>query len=148
MTVWIPLTSVSGMITASKAIMSEVTDDKTQALGITILGSSWGLGYILGPAVSGAVADPIGQYNLNITSKHITISHHQLKDHSPLPSLPSCPDSFIHGLLTRFPYCLPSFVSVLLSVSGLLLGIFLLPETLGTKKYVGRRKPVLGSFFV
>ena len=49
--------------------MSEVTDDKSQAFGIAIVGTSWGVGYIIGPAVSGAIADPIGQYDLNITSK-------------------------------------------------------------------------------
>ncbi len=49
--------------------MSEVSDDSTQAFGVTILGASWGLGIILGPAVSGSISDPIGQYNLTIDSE-------------------------------------------------------------------------------
>ena len=60
---------VSGMISSCKAAISEVSDDSNQALGITIVGAAWGIGYIVGPAVSGAIADPIGQYNLTITSK-------------------------------------------------------------------------------
>ena len=37
---------------------------------MTIVGAAWGIGYIVGPAMSGALADPIGQYN--ITSKYTT----------------------------------------------------------------------------
>ena len=58
-----------GIVAASKAVVSEVTDDKNQAVGINIIGAAWGIGYILGPATAAAVADPIGQYSLNITSK-------------------------------------------------------------------------------
>ena len=58
-----------GVVGSCKTIVSEVSDDKTQALGIAILGAAWGTGFIIGPAVSGAIADPIGQYNLNITSE-------------------------------------------------------------------------------
>ena len=47
-------------------MVSEVSDDSTQAFGVTMLGTSWLLGLILGPAVSGAISDPIGQYNLTI----------------------------------------------------------------------------------
>ena len=60
-----------GVVTASKAVVSEVTDDKNQAVGINIIGAAWGIGFILGPAASAAVADPIGQYSLNITSKSL-----------------------------------------------------------------------------
>ena len=57
----------TGLITACKAVISEASDDTNQALGMTIVGAAWGIGYIVGPAMSGALADPIGQYN--ITSK-------------------------------------------------------------------------------
>ena len=49
-----------------KAVVSEVSDNSNQAFGVAMLGTSWGLGVILGPAVSGAISDPIGQYNLTI----------------------------------------------------------------------------------
>ena len=57
-----------GIIGTSKAALSEVTTNKTQPLGLAILSSSFGIGIIIGPAVSGAIADPINQYNLTITS--------------------------------------------------------------------------------
>ena len=58
-----------GVLTSCKAVISEVSDDSNQALGMTIVGAAWGIGYIVGPAVSGAIADPVGQYHLNTTSK-------------------------------------------------------------------------------
>ena len=50
-------------------MVSEVSDDRFQAFGVSIVGAAWSLGFIIGPAVSGAIADPIGQYNLTISSK-------------------------------------------------------------------------------
>ena len=52
-------------------MLSEVSDNSNQAFGLALLGTAWGTGYIVGPAISGALADPIGQYNLTITSKFI-----------------------------------------------------------------------------
>ena len=49
--------------------MSEVSDDSTQAFAVSLVGASFGLGIIIGPAVSGAISDPIGQYNLTIDSE-------------------------------------------------------------------------------
>ena len=57
------------MVSTSKAVLSEVSDNSNQAFGIAILGTAWGSGYILGPAISGAIADPVGQYNLTIDGK-------------------------------------------------------------------------------
>lgn len=57
------------MISTCKAVVSESSDDSNQALGLAVISVAWGTGYIVGPAVSGAIADPIGQYNLNITSE-------------------------------------------------------------------------------
>ena len=59
-----------GMNVICKAMISEVSDDRNQALGMAVMGVAWGTGSIIGPAIAGATADPIGQYNLNITSKH------------------------------------------------------------------------------
>ena len=54
-------------MTTVKAVISESSDDSNQALGMTVITSAYGTGLILGPAVAGAIADPIGQYNLTIT---------------------------------------------------------------------------------
>ena len=53
----------------AKAVLSESSDDSNQALSMAILTSALGTGLVLGPAVAGAIADPIGQYNLTITSR-------------------------------------------------------------------------------
>ena len=36
---------------------------------MAVLESAFGTGLVLGPALSGVIADPVGQYNLTITSK-------------------------------------------------------------------------------
>ncbi len=59
----------TGVVGTVKAVISEVSDDSTQAFGVTVLGVSWSLGIILGPAISGAISDPIGQYNVTFDSK-------------------------------------------------------------------------------
>jgi len=59
----------AGVIGTAKAVISEASDDSNQAFGIAVVSCAWGMGLILGPAVSGAIADPIGQYNLTVSSK-------------------------------------------------------------------------------
>ena len=49
--------------------MSEVSDDSNHAIGISTVGASVGFGFIIGPAVAGAIADPLVQYNLTVTSE-------------------------------------------------------------------------------
>ena len=65
-------THTSGMVGTVKAVISEVSDDTNQAFGMSLVSSAMGLGFIIGPAVSGAIADPIGQYNLTIHSERCT----------------------------------------------------------------------------
>ena len=60
---------LSGVIGTAKAVISDVSDDSNQAFGIGVVSCAVGMGYIIGPAVSGAIADPIGQYNLTVSSK-------------------------------------------------------------------------------
>ena len=62
-----------GIVGTAKAVVSEISDDSTQSLGVSVISTSWGMGLIIGPAISGAISDPIGQYNLNITSKMLHI---------------------------------------------------------------------------
>ena len=65
--------ATTGVVPACKAAVSEVSDDSNQAFGIAVLGTAVGTGNILGPAVSGAIADPVGQYNLTISSKQVLL---------------------------------------------------------------------------
>ena len=61
--------SALGIVGTAKAVLSESSDDSNQAISMAILTSALGTGLVLGPAVAGAIADPIGQYNLTITSR-------------------------------------------------------------------------------
>lgn len=121
----------AGTVSTSKAVLSEVSDDSNQAFGLTILGTAWGIGYIIGPAISGVLADPIGQYNLTITS---TFS----RTTTTLTCLffrlfPWLLDSFLHAYFSQFPYSIPSIVNFFLFIITLV-ATFFLPETLGVKK--------------
>ena len=54
----------TGCITTVKAAVSESSDDNNQAFGISILTTAMTLGYVIGPAVSGVIADPVQEYNI------------------------------------------------------------------------------------
>ena len=50
-----------------KVVVSETSDDSNHAFGMSLLSCAVTIGFIFGPAVSGALSDPIGQYNLTIS---------------------------------------------------------------------------------
>ena len=79
------------MVGTVKAVVSEASDDSNQAFGISLISCAWGLGLIIGPAVSGAIADPIGQYNLNISSEPFLPCPLSLSPPPPRPSPPPPP---------------------------------------------------------
>ena len=59
----------SGIIGTGKAVLSESSNDENQAFGMSLLACSWGLGLVIGPALSGISADPLGQYNISLGSE-------------------------------------------------------------------------------
>eukprot|EP00731_Ephydatia_muelleri_P037033 Em0383g1a len=64
-----PVMVVSGIIGTGKAVLSESSNDENQAFGMSLLACSWGLGLVIGPALSGISADPLGQYNISLGSE-------------------------------------------------------------------------------
>ena len=54
----------TGCTPTVKAVVSESSDDKNQAFGISVLATAVTMGYIVGPAVSGVIADPVQEYNI------------------------------------------------------------------------------------
>ena len=58
----------TGCVATIKAVVSESSDDSNQAFGLSVLATAMTLGYVVGPAVSGLIADPITEYNIT-TSK-------------------------------------------------------------------------------
>ena len=53
--------STQGIFGTLKASLSESSDNT-----MTVLTSAFGTGLVIGPALSSAIADPVGQYNLTI----------------------------------------------------------------------------------
>jgi MFS family permease len=52
----------NGLHGPAKAYVSEISNANHQALGVSIIGTSWGLGLILGPALGGYLSQPALKY--------------------------------------------------------------------------------------
>ncbi|KAI5058657.1 hypothetical protein GOP47_0026827 [Adiantum capillus-veneris] len=105
---WVALTTrfllgiCNGMLGAMGAYASEICSKENQAWGLSMLGTMWALGLIIGPAIGGYLAQPSRQY----------------------PSL------FPEGsLFDRFPYALPCLCISAFAVPALVSG-FWIPESL------------------
>ena len=51
--------SNQGIVGTLKASLSESSDNTNQAFEMTVLTSAFGTGLVIGPALSGAIADPL-----------------------------------------------------------------------------------------
>ncbi|WCJ28672.1 zinc induced facilitator-like 1 [Euphorbia peplus] len=100
------LGSLCGILGPMRAYASEVCRKEYQALGMSIISTSWGIGLVIGPALGGFLAQPTKKY----------------------PSIFS-EDS----LFGRFPYFLPCLVISVLAL-GVFVVSFSLPETLHNHK--------------
>ncbi|XP_057828136.1 probable peptide/nitrate transporter At3g43790 isoform X4 [Cryptomeria japonica] len=107
------LGSFNGMIGPVKAYASEVCREEHQAFGLSIVGTMWGIGLIIGPALGGFFAQPADKYPSIFSKK---------------------------SLFGRFPYLLPclciSVVAVIVFVSTFWLPIFSL-WAVSPKEYGG-----------
>lgn len=99
----------NGIIGTGKAVLSEASTDQNQAFGMSLLACSWGLGLVIGPALSGITADPLGQYNLSLAN-----------------------DS-TRAFLTNYPYAPPCLINGFICFAAAGLVLWLLPETLERK---------------
>lgn len=111
---WLAFTSrfllgfCNGMLGSVRAYASEVCTQEYQALGLSMVGTMWGVGLIIGPAIGGYLAQPSDKY----------------------------PSIFPSGsLFDRFPYALPCLCISAISLVGLVM-TFWLPESLHTHKGV------------
>ncbi|KAB5551626.1 hypothetical protein DKX38_008937 [Salix brachista] len=96
------LGSLCGILGPMRAYASEVCRKEYQALGMSIISTSWGIGLVLGPALGGFLAQPAEKY----------------------------PDIFsTDSLFGRFPYLLPCLLISIFSVGVFVVCCFL-PETL------------------
>ncbi|XP_051143353.1 protein ZINC INDUCED FACILITATOR 1-like isoform X2 [Andrographis paniculata] len=96
------LGSLCGMLGPLRAYASEICRKEHQALGMSVISTSWGIGLVIGPAVGGFLAQPAEKYP-NIFSKE--------------------------SLFGRFPYLLPCIVISAYALLAFIIS-FWLPETL------------------
>jgi MFS family permease len=96
------LGSFNGLLGPVKAYAAEICRDEHQALGLSVVGTMWGIGLIIGPALGGFLAQPADIYPKIFSKK---------------------------SLFGRFPYLLPCLcISVIALI--VLVTTFWLPETL------------------
>lgn len=96
------LGSFNGMLGPVKAYASEICREEHQALGLSLVGTMWGIGLIIGPAFGGFFAQPAEKF----------------------------PDIFSKtSLFGRFPYFLPCLCITIFSII-IFVATFWLPETL------------------
>ncbi|KAJ7537429.1 hypothetical protein O6H91_11G005500 [Diphasiastrum complanatum] len=95
------LGTFNGMLGPVKAYASEICSEEHQALGVAVVGTTWGFGLIVGPALGGYLAQPAIKY----------------------------PKLFKNTILDRFPYLLPSLCITAFAIVALVIA-FDMPETL------------------
>lgn len=105
------LGSFNGMLATVKAYSTEICSEKHQAVGISTVGTFWGLGLIIGPALGGYLSQPSIKF----------------------------PAIFPPGsLFDRYPYLMPSACTTVIAIAVFIISIQL-PETLhkhhGSKPY-------------
>ncbi|KAK6127134.1 hypothetical protein DH2020_039125 [Rehmannia glutinosa] len=96
------LGSLCGILGPMRAYASEICRKEHQALGMSVIGTSWGIGLVIGPAVGGFLAQPAEKYP-HIFSKE--------------------------SLFGRFPYFLPCLVISAFALVAFIIS-FWLPETI------------------
>ncbi|KAJ6870255.1 hypothetical protein NC652_036013 [Populus alba x Populus x berolinensis] len=100
------LGSLCGILGPMRAYASEVCRKEYQALGMSIISTSWGIGLVIGPALGGFLAQPAEKFPYIFSSD---------------------------SLFGRFPYLLPCLLISIFSV-GVLVVCCLLPETIHNHK--------------
>jgi MFS family permease len=104
----------NGVAGISKAVVSETAEgnEKLETKGMSLSMGMWAWGFLLSPAISGFLSDPIRQYpRLSIWSSSLSSQEK-------------------HSLIYQFLELLPNLVSVLLCLIDLIAVVFWVPETL------------------
>mmetsp|Transcript_26815 Transcript_26815/g.63025 ORF Transcript_26815/g.63025 Transcript_26815/m.63025 type:complete len:654 (-) Transcript_26815:903-2864(-) len=109
----------NGVAGVAKAVVSETAqgNENLETRGMSLSMGMWAWGFLLSPAISGFLSDPIRQYpDLGIWASSSSSSQDQ---HSPM-----------YTLLHSYPFLLPNLISVLLCVIDLMAVAAWVPETL------------------
>ncbi|CAM8933038.1 unnamed protein product [Rhodiola kirilowii] len=98
--------SLNGLLGPIKAYATEIFRDEHQAIGLSAISTSWGIGLIIGPALGGFLAQPAEKY------PHIFSQN---------------------SIFGKFPYFLPC-LAISIFALGVTVATFWLPETLHIHK--------------
>jgi MFS family permease len=104
----------NGIIGTIKTVVSELADgnERLEARGMNIVMGMWGWGFLMSPAISGALAEPIRQY----------------------PNAAWLQDGMVGDILSEYPFLLPNLLgAVLCLIAMATVGLFV-RETLPAKK--------------
>ncbi|XP_064646304.1 uncharacterized protein LOC135499473 [Lineus longissimus] len=99
--------TMTGVVTCTKTVLYEISDNTNQAFSMSCIGVAWGMGIILGPALGGFLSSPATKY--------------------PAIFPPE-------GFFGQFPFLLPCLVVSFLNIFCFILVLIRLPETLHKKK--------------
>ena len=108
----------NGIAGISKVVVSETSEgnEKLETKGMSLSMGMWAWGFLLSPAISGFLSDPIRQYpGLSIWSSLLSSQEKH---------------SSIYQFLELYPFFLPNLISVLLCLIDLIAVAFWVPETL------------------
>ena len=101
---------MGGNISAAQAYVADVTSPAERAKGMGLIGAAFGIGFALGPAISGALLLP------SVNDFFVRV-------------LPPSASTFV----AENPYSLPGLAASLLSLCSFLMVVFLLPESVGIR---------------
>ncbi|PWN35967.1 MFS general substrate transporter [Meira miltonrushii] len=105
--------ALNGNVAVYKAMIGEMSDKTNIARAFSLLSLTWSLGCIIGPLLGGYLSRPAEKYAIFSTKQHGLLS--------------------LGGLWERFPFLLPCFIAACFSWFSILLGTFVLKETLPEK---------------
>ncbi|CAM0950351.1 unnamed protein product [Alopecurus aequalis] len=107
------LGSLNGLLPPIKAYAVEVCRTEHQALGLSVISTTWGLGLVIGPALGGYLAQPAEKYPQTFSKESV---------------------------FGRFPYLLPCLGVSLFAAIVLILSCIWMPETM--HKHKNREKDI------
>ena len=118
----------NGIMSALKTIVSELAhngDEKSEARNMSLVIGMWGLGFLICPAVSGLLAEPLKQY--------------------PGAKWIQEDGTIVHWIMEQFPFLLPNLLGALICILSISMLALFVPETLQEEL---RRHPrhMMGDF--
>jgi MFS family permease len=115
---------VNGIIGTIKTVVSELADgdERLEARGMNIVMGMWGWGFLISPAIAGALAEPIRQY----------------------PDVEWLQNGMLGDILSKYPFLLPNLLGAVLCLVSLVTVSLFVRETLPAEK----RRSIRSSFIV